>query len=254
MQLIGLGQDQGAHGGRIPNVRCSPAAILSAVQMKHLAMHEDDAMATICTRVRLPMSMPSAGRHSPSPPLAKAGRQSLCGGGGGSTEAVSARMCEDKLNDLNKWYKRVVDLLGRGKACKVVENHALLDAMDELTQKSKDEACKLLSSKHLFFREMCGKHNSGAATTAAGIEASACFHHPSPASMTAASSAARQAAAAAPSLGMKDSSAGPEDDEDDNEVVPRSNNVDDEDDDDDEVGLGMKSRRIYDGGGNDAPS
>ena len=113
--------------------------------------------------------------------------------------------------------------------------------MDELTQKSKDEVAKMLSSKHLFFREMCAKHNSAAAdATAAGVEATACIHHPSPASMAAASFAA-----AAPSLGMKDSSAGPEDD---SEVVPRSNNVDDE------VGLGMKSRWIYGGGGNDAPA
>uniref|UniRef100_A0A0E0ATK3 Myb/SANT-like DNA-binding domain-containing protein n=1 Tax=Oryza glumipatula TaxID=40148 RepID=A0A0E0ATK3_9ORYZ len=84
-----------------------------------------------------------------------------------SGHMVSPQQCEDKFNDLNKRYKRVVDLLGRGKACKVVENHALLDAMDELTHKAKDEARKLLSSKHLFFREMCAYHNSGAAAAAA---------------------------------------------------------------------------------------
>ncbi|EEE54438.1 hypothetical protein OsJ_01511 [Oryza sativa Japonica Group] len=36
-----------------------------------------------------------------------------------SGHMVSPQQCEDKFNDLNKRYKRVVDLLGRGKACKV---------------------------------------------------------------------------------------------------------------------------------------
>ncbi|CAI0408155.1 unnamed protein product [Linum tenue] len=72
---------------------------------------------------------------------------------------VSPQQCEDKFNDLNKRYKRVNDILGRGTACKVVENRSLLETMD-LSPKMKDEVKKLLSSKHLFFREMCAYHNS----------------------------------------------------------------------------------------------
>ena len=73
---------------------------------------------------------------------------------------VSPQQCEDKFNDLNKRYKRVNDILGKGTACKVVENQSLLDTMDHLSPKVKDEVKKLLNSKHLFFREMCAYHNS----------------------------------------------------------------------------------------------
>ncbi|GKV37588.1 hypothetical protein SLEP1_g45603 [Rubroshorea leprosula] len=72
---------------------------------------------------------------------------------------VSPQQCEDKFNDLNKRYKRVNDILGKGTACRVVENQSLLDAMD-LSPKMKEEVRKLLNSKHLFFREMCAYHNS----------------------------------------------------------------------------------------------
>lgn len=72
---------------------------------------------------------------------------------------VSPQQCEDKFNDLNKRYKRVNDILGKGTACRVVENQTLLDTMD-ISPKMKDEARKLLNSKHLFFREMCVYHNS----------------------------------------------------------------------------------------------
>ncbi|XP_062006798.1 RNA polymerase II degradation factor 1 [Rosa rugosa] len=72
---------------------------------------------------------------------------------------VSPQQCEDKFNDLNKRYKRVNDILGKGTACKVVENQGLLEKM-ELSSKMKDEVKKLLNSKHLFFREMCAYHNS----------------------------------------------------------------------------------------------
>ncbi|KAK4797745.1 hypothetical protein SAY86_030071 [Trapa natans] len=72
---------------------------------------------------------------------------------------VSPQQCEDKFNDLNKRYKRVNDILGKGTACKVVENQALLETMD-LSPKMKEEAKKLLNSKHLFFREMCAYHTS----------------------------------------------------------------------------------------------
>ncbi|EXB95450.1 hypothetical protein L484_002280 [Morus notabilis] len=74
---------------------------------------------------------------------------------------VSPQQCEDKFNDLNKRYKRVNDILGKGTSCRVVENQSLLDSMD-LTPKMKEEVRKLLNSKHLFFREMCAYHNGGA--------------------------------------------------------------------------------------------
>ena len=64
--------------------------------------------------------------------------------------------------------------------------------MDDLSAKAKDEARNLLSSKHLFFCEMCAYHNSGGSHAppyaAAGGDA-ACLHHPPP--VPAASSAAR---------------------------------------------------------------
>ena len=72
---------------------------------------------------------------------------------------VSPQQCEDKFNDLNKRYKRVNDILGKGTACRVVENQTLLESMD-LSPKMKEEVRKLLNSKHLFFREMCAYHNS----------------------------------------------------------------------------------------------
>ncbi|KAJ0263704.1 hypothetical protein HA466_0021740 [Hirschfeldia incana] len=74
--------------------------------------------------------------------------------------SVSPQQCEDKFNDLNKRYKRVNDILGRGTACRVVENQGLLETMDHIAPKLKDEVKKLLNSKHLFFKEMCAYHNS----------------------------------------------------------------------------------------------
>lgn len=73
---------------------------------------------------------------------------------------VSPQQCEDKFNDLNKRYKRVNDILGKGTSCRVVENQSLLDTMDHLSPKMKEEVRKLLNSKHLFFREMCAYHTS----------------------------------------------------------------------------------------------
>ncbi|GMH22272.1 hypothetical protein Nepgr_024115 [Nepenthes gracilis] len=52
---------------------------------------------------------------------------------------VSPQQCEDKFNDLNKRYKKLNDILGRGTSCQVVENPALLDMMDNLSEKTKDE-------------------------------------------------------------------------------------------------------------------
>ncbi|KAL5714948.1 hypothetical protein ACHQM5_016842 [Ranunculus cassubicifolius] len=72
---------------------------------------------------------------------------------------VSPQQCEDKFNDLNKRYKRLTDILGRGTSCKVVENPALMDMMDHLSEKAKETVRKILSSKHLFYEEMCSYHN-----------------------------------------------------------------------------------------------
>ncbi|CAN4121440.1 unnamed protein product [Withania somnifera] len=81
---------------------------------------------------------------------------------------VSPQQCEDKFNDLNKRYKRVNDILGKGTACRVVENQNLLETMDHLSPKMKVEVKKLLNSKHLFFREMCAYHNSCGHNTGGG--------------------------------------------------------------------------------------
>lgn len=72
---------------------------------------------------------------------------------------VSPQQCEDKFNDLNKRYKKLNDILGRGTSCQVVENPALLEMMDHLSEKVKDEVKKILNSKHLFYEEMCSYHN-----------------------------------------------------------------------------------------------
>ncbi|WOL10992.1 hypothetical protein Cni_G19753 [Canna indica] len=63
---------------------------------------------------------------------------------------VSPQQCEDKFNDLNKRYKRLTDILGRGTSCRIVENPALLDHMTNLSEKLKDDVRKILSSKHLY--------------------------------------------------------------------------------------------------------
>ncbi|GJY94317.1 hypothetical protein Tco_0510678 [Tanacetum coccineum] len=72
---------------------------------------------------------------------------------------VSPQQCEDKFNDLNKRYKRLNEILGRGTSCEVVENPSLLDLMDHVSDKAKDEVRKILSSKHLYYEEMCSYHN-----------------------------------------------------------------------------------------------
>ncbi|XP_062223142.1 uncharacterized protein LOC133922013 [Phragmites australis] len=72
--------------------------------------------------------------------------------------AVSPQQCEDKFNDLNKRYKRLTEILGRGTACQIVENPALLEQV-RLSGKLKEEAKKHLSSKHLHYEEMCSYHN-----------------------------------------------------------------------------------------------
>lgn len=72
---------------------------------------------------------------------------------------VSPQQCEDKFNDLNKRYKRLNDILGRGVTCQVVENPALMDSMPQLSAKAKEDVRKILSSKHLFYKEMFAYHN-----------------------------------------------------------------------------------------------
>lgn len=72
--------------------------------------------------------------------------------------AVSPQQCEDKFNDLNKRYKRLTEILGRGTTCQIVENPQLLEGVS-LSGKLKEEARKLLSSKHLHYEEMCSYHN-----------------------------------------------------------------------------------------------
>ncbi|OIT34237.1 PREDICTED: uncharacterized protein LOC109244931 [Nicotiana attenuata] len=71
---------------------------------------------------------------------------------------VSPQQCEDKFNDLNKKFKRLNDVLGRGTACHVVENSALLEMMD-LSDDLKEEIKKLLGSKQLFYQELCSYNN-----------------------------------------------------------------------------------------------
>lgn len=71
---------------------------------------------------------------------------------------VSPQQCEDKFNDLNKRYKRLNEILGRGTSCEVVEDNSLLEVMD-ISEKAKEEVRKILSSKHLHYEEMCSYHN-----------------------------------------------------------------------------------------------
>ncbi|KAA8546561.1 hypothetical protein F0562_002700 [Nyssa sinensis] len=60
---------------------------------------------------------------------------------------VSPQQCEDKFNDLNKRYKRLNEILGRGTSCEVVERPELLDMMDHLSDKVKEERSLRLAFK-----------------------------------------------------------------------------------------------------------
>ncbi|KAK2986948.1 hypothetical protein RJ640_009091 [Escallonia rubra] len=71
---------------------------------------------------------------------------------------VSPQQCEDKFYDLNKKYKKLNDMLGRGISCDVVENPALLDSID-LPDIEKENVRKILNTKQLFYKEMCSYHN-----------------------------------------------------------------------------------------------
>lgn len=71
---------------------------------------------------------------------------------------VSPQQCEDKFNDLNKKYKRLNEILGKGTACDVVENPSVMDTMN-LSDETAEEIIRILSSKQLFYQEMCSYHN-----------------------------------------------------------------------------------------------
>ncbi|KAK8615969.1 hypothetical protein V6N13_017538 [Hibiscus sabdariffa] len=73
---------------------------------------------------------------------------------------VSPQQCEDKFNDLNKRYKKLNDMLGRGTSCEVVENLTLSDVIDYLTEKENDKVRKILSSRHLFYEETSRRHQN----------------------------------------------------------------------------------------------
>ncbi|KAI3471994.1 hypothetical protein Pfo_028682 [Paulownia fortunei] len=75
---------------------------------------------------------------------------------------------------------RVNDILGKGTSCRVVENQSLLDTMDHLSPKMKEEVKKLLNSKHLFFREMCAYHNSCGHGSGASVSGTGGVQHSPP--------------------------------------------------------------------------
>ncbi|KAG8500257.1 hypothetical protein CXB51_004539 [Gossypium anomalum] len=62
-----------------------------------------------------------------------------------------------KASSYSGEYKRLNDVLGKGTSCKVVEKPELLDVMD-VSDKVKEEVKKILSSKNLFYEEMCLYH------------------------------------------------------------------------------------------------
>lgn len=83
---------------------------------------------------------------------------------------VSPQQCEDKFNDLNKRFKRLNDILGKGTALCVVENPSILDTLENLSLKLKDDVKKILSSKHLFYKEMCSYHSGCKSSVSADFE------------------------------------------------------------------------------------
>lgn len=89
---------------------------------------------------------------------------------------VSPQQCEDKFNDLNKRYKRLNEVLGKEHASAVVENHGLLRSMDHLSPKAMDDARKILSSRHLFYKEMVAYHSGDTAALAAELDFESPYH------------------------------------------------------------------------------
>ncbi|CAN6196723.1 unnamed protein product [Urochloa humidicola] len=71
---------------------------------------------------------------------------------------VLPQKCEDKFNDLNKRYKRLTEILGRGMACQIVKKPALLEQVS-LSGNLREEAKKHLRSKQLHYEEMRSYHN-----------------------------------------------------------------------------------------------
>ncbi|XP_043703641.1 chromatin-remodeling ATPase INO80-like [Telopea speciosissima] len=180
---------------------------------------------------------------------------------------VSPQQCEDKFNDLNKRYKRVNDILGKGTACKVVENQSLLDTMENLSLKMKEEVRKLLNSKHLFFREMCAYHNSCAGGGGAGAAAAAACHQSAEVSVDSTHHSPNQrclhssennsvlagSRSGADTQGLKVDRGGIREEEGDDEDEDDGDDDDDDDDDDEEEeemenGRGQKSHNEYRGG------
>ncbi|KAK8496599.1 hypothetical protein V6N13_035156 [Hibiscus sabdariffa] len=177
---------------------------------------------------------------------------------------VSPQQCEDKFNDLNKRYKRVNDILGRGTACKVVENQSLLDTMD-LSPKMKEEVRKLLNSKHLFFREMCAYHNSCGHGTTAGASAAAnqspevateisqvqhqqaqqqqCLHLSENGQIGGSSGRAEAGTSKSAKVGSEDEDEDDDDDEDDEEDEDEDDDEGDDEDEDGEDNHEMPSRK-----------
>lgn len=162
--------------------------------------------------------------------------------------SVSPQQCEDKFNDLNKRYKRVNDILGKGTACRVVENQSLLETMD-LSPKMKEEVKKLLNSKHLFFREMCAYHNScgggGAAADGSSEPPAAtqqkCLHSHESARMG--PSLSRGETIKAPENGEEEGESEEEesDEEDDDHDISRSH---EEEDDETEQGSRKRLKKV----------
>ncbi|PIN09902.1 Transcription factor GT-2 [Handroanthus impetiginosus] len=157
---------------------------------------------------------------------------------------VSPQQCEDKFNDLNKRYKRVNDILGKGTSCRVVENQSLLDTMDHLSPKTKEEVKKLLNSKHLFFREMCAYHNScghgsgGGGGGSGGVQNSPPEAAAQPAQRCLHSSENVSNEGAKLGKGIED-----EEDDDENDEDIEDEDDEDEDDDDDDADTDERSTR-----------
>ncbi|CAN4098000.1 unnamed protein product [Withania somnifera] len=146
---------------------------------------------------------------------------------------VSPQQCEDKFNDLNKRYKRVNDILGKGTACRVVKNQNLLETTDHLSPKMKEEV-KKLNSKHFCGHNTGGASGSGIVATSTMAEASSqshqsqseqqqrCLHSTENAN-------ARVGASLVEGTKMSKGASGENDDDDDDDED------EDEEDDDDEV-------------------
>ncbi|KAI3473313.1 hypothetical protein Pfo_030604 [Paulownia fortunei] len=171
---------------------------------------------------------------------------------------VSPQQCEDKFNDLNKRYKRVNDILGKGTSCRVVENQSLLDTMDHLSPKMKEEVKKLLNSKHLFFREMCAYHSSCGHGSGASVSGTGGVQHSPPEAAAEPSQAQLQLqhqrclhstenAPVMPNLNRGENEGSKlakgtsgEDDDDDDDDDDDEDDVEEEDEDDEVIGGGSR--------------